>query len=520
MPGGCLENYLQLKASGDIQEDPRQEVCMKMLDDLAKDLMSYSPKMTRAAKPTGPAPSSSGGGGFFGGLFGGKAKPAAKPAAAPKAEVSLKPAPGQRGLYLWGGTGTGKTFMMNMFYDKINVKEKKRIHFHEWMIEVHTRLHKKQKGSSANRDNTADDLVEQVATDMMREGWLLCFDEFQVTHISDAIIMKRIFSVLFELGAVVVATSNRPPQDLYLNGLNRPLFLPFIPMLEDFCKVHDIGAEVDYRMTSTRDGEDDRVYITPNGPAEQKILEYKFAKICQGKFRTGAQVEAQGRKVLVPRCAEMSDVAWFDFSDLCNKALGAADYLAIGHAFHTVFLANVPKLTMQERDQVRRFITLIDSLYECHTKVVCTAELDPIPLFYVSEEERKTSIADEIFAWDRTVSRLMEMQSTTYLSAASRSLSSEQFLGQYKLKSLSDEDFKDMWRRYDQDDSGHLDMEELRLFLEDLLEKQQGHRNLSDELFEICRDAIDANSDGEVSFEEFQDYLSDYSTIESALGGS
>ena len=279
MPGGCLENYLQLKASGDIQEDPRQEVCMKMLDDLAKDLMSYSPKMTRAAKPTGPAPSSSGGGGFFGGLFGGKAKPAAKPAAAPKAEVSLKPAPGQRGLYLWGGTGTGKTFMMNMFYDKINVKEKKRIHFHEWMIEVHTRLHKKQKGSSANRDNTADDLVEQVATDMMREGWLLCFDEFQVTHISDAIIMKRIFSVLFELGAVVVATSNRPPQDLYLNGLNRPLFLPFIPMLEDFCKVHDIGAEVDYRMTSTRDGEDDRVYITPNGPAEQKILEYKFAKI-------------------------------------------------------------------------------------------------------------------------------------------------------------------------------------------------------------------------------------------------
>ena len=131
-----------------------------------------------------------------------------------------------------------------------------------------------------------------------------------------------------------------------------------------------------------------------------------WPRICQGKFRTGAQVEAQGRKVLVPRCAEMSDVAWFDFSDLCNKALGAADYLAIGHAFHTVFLANIPKLTMQERDQVRRFITLIDSLYECHTKVVCTAELDPIPLFYVSEEERKTSIADEIFAWDRTAACL------------------------------------------------------------------------------------------------------------------
>ena len=402
MPGGCLEAYLEKKASGEIQEDPRQEVCMQMLDDLAKDLTSYSPRMTKAAKPATPTSTSSAGGGFFGGLFGSKPKAPPAPAPAQQAALALKPAPGQRGLYLWGGTGTGKTFMMNLFYDKINIKDKKRIHFHEWMIDVHSKLHIKQKGSSANKDKTADDLVEQVAMDMMKEGWLLCFDEFQVTHISDAIIMKRIFSVLFELGAVVVATSNRPPQDLYLNGLNRPLFLPFIPMLEEFCKVHDIGAEVDYRMTATRNGEDDRVYITPNGREERKILEYKFAKICQGKIRTGAQIETQGRKVVIPRCAEGSNVAWFEFADLCNKALGAADYLAIGHAFHTVFLADIPKLTMQERDQVRRFITLIDSLYECHTKVVCTAELDPIPLFYVSEEERKTSIADEIFAWDRT----------------------------------------------------------------------------------------------------------------------
>ena len=125
--------------------------------------------------------------------------------------------------------------------------------------------------------------------------------------------------------------------------------------------------------------------------------------MCQGKFRTDTQVEAQGRKVIVPRCAEMSDIAWFEFADLCNKPLGAADYLAIGRAFRMVFVANIPKLTIQDRDQVRRFITLIDSFYECR-KVVCTAELDPIPVFYVSEEERKTSTADEIFAWDRTAS--------------------------------------------------------------------------------------------------------------------
>jgi len=482
---------------------------MKMLDDLAKHLESYSPKMSKVPKA---APKAAAGSKSLFGLFG--SKPAAKPK--PLEAAVLEPAAGQRGLYLWGGTGTGKTFMMNMFYDKVKVQNKKRIHFHEWMIDVHSRLHKKQKGSSSNTDKTADDLVEQVAADMMKEAWLLCFDEFQVTHISDAIIMKRIFSVLFEMGAVVVATSNRPPKDLYLNGLNRPLFLPFIPMLEAFCSVHDIGAEVDYRMCSTRDEEDDRVYITPNGSDETKLLETKFAKICQGQVRFGVQVETQGRRIVVPRCAENSDVAWFTFKDLCDKPLGAADYLALGQAFHTIFIADIPRLTMQERDQVRRFITLIDALYESHAKVVCTAALDPISLFHVSEDERKTSIADEIFAWDRTVSRLMEMQSGNYLSHAFRSLSAEQFLGQYKLKCLSDQDFKDLWRRYDQDDNGCLDMQEFRYLLEDLLERQCGHRNVSDELFAVCKDDIHVKGDT-VTFEEFQRYLADFSTIENMI---
>lgn len=507
-----MEHYLHLKSSGEIQEDPRQEVCMNMLDDLAKHLESYSPKMARLPKAAPKV--ATGGSGLFG-LFGSKAAAAAAPKTK-SVEAALQPAAGQRGLYLWGGTGTGKTFMMNMFYDKVKVQSKKRIHFHEWMIDVHSRLHQRQKGSSANTDSTADDLVEQVAADMMKEAWLLCFDEFQVTHISDAIIMKRIFSVLFELGAVVVATSNRPPKDLYLNGLNRPLFLPFIPVLEAFCHVHDIGAEVDYRMCSTRDEEDDRVYITPNGSDETKLLETKFAKICQGHVRFGVQVETQGRRIVVPRCAENSDVAWFTFKDLCDKPLGAADYLAIGQAFHTIFIADIPRLTMQERDQVRRFITLIDALYESHAKVVCTAALDPISLFHVSEEERKTSVADEIFAWDRTVSRLMEMQSATYLSHAFRSLSAEQFLGQYKLKCLSDQDFKDLWRRYDQDDNGCLDMEEFRYLLEDLLERQCGHRNVSDKLFAVCKDDMYVHGE-QVTFEEFQRYLADFSTIENMI---
>jgi predicted ATPase len=353
---------------------------------------------------------------------------------------------------------------------------------------------------------------------MLGEAWMLCFDEFQVTHISDAIIMKRIFSVLFERGAVVVATSNRPPDDLYLNGLNRPLFMPFIPMLKDFCEVHDINSPVDYRLISVGDEEDDgRVYIHPNGEKERKAIERKFARLCQGDVMLGAQVEAQGRRVHVPRAAARSQIAWFEFKDLCDRPLGAADYLAVGSAFHTIFVADVPRLTMQERDQVRRFITAVDAFYERHTKLIITAAEDPISLFYVSKEDRASSVADEIFAWDRTVSRLMEMQSVKYLSEQSRALDSAEFLGQFQMRSLADEDIMELWRHYDADDSGELDMDELRILLEDLLEKQQGHRNLADEVFEICRLAIDLNNDGMISYDEFDTYLRDYSLLVSTI---
>merc|ERR1719235_1667296 len=159
-------------------------------------------------------------------------------------------------------------------------------------------------------------------------------------------------------------------------------------MLKDFCEVHPIGAEVDYRMISTKDDEDDRTYIFPNGEDEAKLLERKFYRLAQSDVNTGLQLETQGRKIAVPKAAANSNVAWFNFGDLCDKALGAADYLAVGAAFHTVFIANIPKLTLQERDQVRRFITLIDSLYERHTKVLCTADADPIKLFEVSEADR------------------------------------------------------------------------------------------------------------------------------------
>lgn len=501
---------MKMKQEGTLHADPRQEFAMAQLDELCHRVARYTPKPR-----TAPAASNGGGGGgFFGSFFGGGAKEAA-----PAKKVDPKPVEDQLGLYLWGGTGTGKTFMMDIFHDAAPIERKKRVHFHEWMIDVNERLHRLQK-SRASKGSSADDLVAQVAEEMIGEAWLLCFDEFQVTHISDAIIMKRIFSVLFERGAIVVATSNRPPEDLYLNGLNRPLFLPFIPMLKDFCKVHDIGAEVDYRLISN--AEDDlRVYIYPNGEEERKLLERKFARICGGDVLLHeAQVEAQGRRISVPRAAVHAKVAWFEFKDLCDKPLGAADYLAVAAAFHTVFIADIPKLTLQERDQVRRFITLIDALYDQHTKVVCTADLDPISLFYVTDEERATGVADEIFAWDRTVSRLTEMQSSRYLSEVVRTMDGSEFFGLFNIRSLTDEDMKQMWMRYDADDSGEIDMDELRLMLTDMLEQQRGHRRLSDDVFQICRETIDLNKDGVVSYGEFEKYLGDYTLVDSSLGAS
>jgi len=531
--------YEQLVASGEISRDPNQEKVADLLDELARKVTPYTPsgrpQITQARTPP-PQPQQSGGGGFFGGLFGGGSKPSApaKPVEPPRMVPS-----GPRGLYVWGGTGSGKTFLMDIFYDTVPVQSKKRIHFHEWMIDVHERLHRLQKKNAmvqekANtvwtaeaalaqqkelkkgapvQSDSADDLIAQVAREMMNEAWLLCFDEFQVTHISDAIIMRRLFSILFQSGAVVVATSNRPPEDLYLNGLNRPLFLPFIPMLKDFCQVHDIASGVDYRFLAVGEEEDSRVYITPNGTEEKKLLDRKFHRLCRGGTVAGGQVEAQGRRIAVPKAAQNSNVAWFQFKDLCDKPLGAADYLAIGSAFHTIFLADIPKLTMQERDQVRRFITLIDAFYERHTKLVCTADLDPIKLFHVTDEERKSSIADEIFAWDRTVSRLLEMSSAKYLSEVARRIDGEQFLGQFDLHSLGNDELQEMWRRYDADDNGELDPEEVRLLLEDILEVHQGHRCLSDEVFDICMETIDLDKNGSVSFEEMQSYLTNFSTV-------
>jgi len=529
---------------------------MTLLSDLARKVEHYSPPLNvthskRQAPKATPAQSSGGGslGAFsmLGGLFGGASKPKSPPPKQQKQQVeSLVIPPGvERGLYVWGGCGTGKTFMMDLFHDNIPIKKKRRVHFHEWMIEVHESLHRLQKknalvtekantawtaeaamaqrkalknsgfdgthGKTAGGGEGADDLVLQVAEEMIDQAWLLCFDEFQVTHISDAIIMKRLFSILWEKGAVIVATSNRPPKDLYLNGLNRNLFLPFIPMLEERCAVHDINSPVDYRLLSLAEEDDRRVYITPSGSDTEEdmfqLLERKFYRICRNQVNVGTFVETQGRRIPVAKCGVSTNVAWFNFKDLCDKPLGAADYFAICSMFHTVFVYGIPKLTLQERDQVRRMITMIDSFYERHVKLVCTAAREPFTLFEVAEEESGNTAFDEIFAWDRTVSRLIEMQSVEYLSAWLRDVDGEQFLSQLELTSLTEDDISDLWTRYDKDGNGTIDQEECRIMLEDVMEVTQSHRHVSDDLFNLIFNTMDEDGNKSIDMDEFTSHL-------------
>jgi len=288
-------------------------------------------------------------------------------------------------------------------------------------------------------------------------------------------------------------------------------------MLRDFCDVHNIASSTDYRLITDGEEDDRRVYIHPNCRETQKLLERKFHRLCKGETAAGAQVETQGRRLVVPKAAALSNIAWFKFKDLCDKPLGAADYLAIATAFHTIFVADIPRLTLQERDQVRRFITMIDAFYERHTKLICTAEEDPIRLFHVTEEERRTAVADEIFAWDRTVSRLVEMQSVKYLSESVRMIGSEQFLGQFELHALTDDDIIEMWRRYDADDSGEIDAAELRTMLEDFVEQSEGHRDVQDDVYNLCMSTMDLDKNGRISVDEFSKYMRDSTKVSLAF---
>ena len=309
-----------------------------------------------------------------------------------------------RGLYIWGDVGRGKTMLMDLFMEASPVRRKRRAHFHEFMADVHERIHAWRQKLKAG-EVKGDDPIGPVAADLAEEAWLLCFDEFSVTDIADAMILGRLFGKLFEEGVVVVATSNVVPDQLYRDGLNRALFLPFVKLLQERMDVLKLESRTDFRLEKLAG---QPVWLTPPGADADRAMDAFWSRLTGGVEGEATTLQVRGRQVPVPRQAH--GVARFAFADLCEKPLGASDYLAIAHAFHTVMLDRIPVMKgLEKRNEAKRFITLIDALYDNQVKLVASAGAEPTRL-YLSDS------GTEEFEFHRTASRLIEMRSNEYLA--------------------------------------------------------------------------------------------------------
>lgn len=319
-----------------------------------------------------------------------------------------KPAP-IRGVYLWGPVGRGKSMLMDLFFDSAPIERKRRVHFQAFMAEVHGLIGEWRKGDSATRRDRfghakGDDPVPPVAAHIAGQARLLCFDELQVTDIADAMILGRLFEALFERGVVLVATSNRPPDDLYKDGLNRQLFMPFIALIKTRLEIVTVGGAVDYRLDRLRAA---RVYFAPMNAEAEAGFEALWDDMLGGAEETGATLEVLGRKLRLPHAA--GGLLRASFASLCATALGPQDYLAVAGHFHTVFLEAIPILSADRRNEARRLVDLIDALYEADARLVVLAAAEPDSLY---------PTGDGAFEFERTASRLHEMRSAAWLEKA------------------------------------------------------------------------------------------------------
>jgi cell division protein ZapE len=357
------ELYHQRVEAGLIHADPAQQGVVARLQQLHEQLRDYRPLAER--------------GGLLGWL--GLAEP--------------RPAP--RGIYLWGPVGRGKSMLMDLFFSVAPPEKKRRVHFHSFMLDVHERIEHERRAHT-------DEPVAKVAADLAAEATLLCFDEFQVNDIADAMIIERLFRGLFEAGTVVVATSNRPPQRLYENGLQRDRFLPFITLLGERLDKVELDSGRDYRLARMRGK---KIYHWPNDEAAHAALESAFADLTDHAVGSSETLTVLARPLVVPRVGR--NVAWFSFEELCARPLAAADYLAIAERFAAIIIDGIPRLSPQQRNEAQRFHILIDALYEARTLLVASAEVPPEQIYVAG---------DGSWEFERTVSRLMEMQSEEYIA--------------------------------------------------------------------------------------------------------
>ncbi len=314
-----------------------------------------------------------------------------------------KSLPQIKGLYIYGAVGRGKTMLMDFFFEASPVVRKRRAHFYEFMLDVHERIYAFRQKMKLG-EHASEDPIHLVAAQLAEEAWLLCFDEFHVTDIADAMILGRLFAQLFERGIVLVATSNVHPDDLYKDGLNRALFVPFIHMLEQHLDIVQLDARTDFRLEKLAGLP---VWYVPADAAADAALDDAWRRLAGGHEGSAQELPLRGRSVHVSRAA--MGVARFTFHQLCEEPLAAADYLRIAHEYHTVILDHVPVMTFDNRNAAKRFIILIDTLYDTNVKLIASAAAKPDALYQADEGYEAQEFA-------RTASRLIEMRSEAYLS--------------------------------------------------------------------------------------------------------